>query len=105
MSIWALLASDVTFQFLVHGHGTVRIAPADVLDCGSQNHHHVQKMQILQARSLKASTAQSTATFEEKHKQGTDRDLRTDYTFVSPHFAVVGASTDVAATESDHQTV
>jgi endonuclease/exonuclease/phosphatase family metal-dependent hydrolase len=62
-------------------------------------------MRILQAWSLKASTAQSTATFKEKHEEGTDRNLRTDYIFVSPHFAVVGASIDVAATESDHQTV
>ncbi len=55
--------------------------------------------------SLTAETAASTATFKKNPEQGTDRDLRIDFVFVSPHFETVSAYIDGVTDASDHQPV
>ncbi len=55
--------------------------------------------------SLSPATAASTSTFKKNPEQGTDRDLRIDFIFVSPHFETVNASIDGFTDASDHQPV
>jgi endonuclease/exonuclease/phosphatase family metal-dependent hydrolase len=55
--------------------------------------------------SLTAETAASTATFKKNPEQGTDRDMRIDFIFVSPHFEIVSAYIDGVTDASDHQPV
>jgi endonuclease/exonuclease/phosphatase family metal-dependent hydrolase len=55
--------------------------------------------------SLSPTTAESTATFKKNPEQGTDRDLRIDFVFVSPHFETVAAYIDGTTDASDHQPV
>ena len=55
--------------------------------------------------SLSPTTAKSTATFKKNPEQGTDRDLRIDFIFVSPHFEIVSAYIDGVTDASDHQPV
>jgi endonuclease/exonuclease/phosphatase family metal-dependent hydrolase len=55
--------------------------------------------------SLSPTTAESTATFKKNPEQGTDRDLRIDFVFVSPHFETVAGYIDGATDASDHQPV
>ena len=55
--------------------------------------------------SLSPATAASTATFKKNPEQGTDRDLRIDFVFVSPHFETVSAYIDGTTDASDHQPV
>lgn len=55
--------------------------------------------------SLTAATAASTATFKKNPEQGTDRDLRIDFIFTSPHFETVSAYIDGVTDASDHQPV
>jgi endonuclease/exonuclease/phosphatase family metal-dependent hydrolase len=55
--------------------------------------------------SLSEATAASTATFKKNPEQGTDRDLRIDFIFVSPHFEVLNAHIDGITDASDHQPV
>ena len=55
--------------------------------------------------SLSPTTATSTATFKKNLEQGTDRDLRIDFIFVSPHFETVNAYIDGVTDASDHQPV
>jgi endonuclease/exonuclease/phosphatase family metal-dependent hydrolase len=55
--------------------------------------------------SLSPATAGSTATFKKNPEQGTDRDLRIDFVFVSPHFETVAAYIDGTTDASDHQPV
>ena len=55
--------------------------------------------------SLSPTTAASTATFKKNPEQGTDRDLRIDFVFTSPHFETVAAHIDGTTDASDHQPV
>lgn len=55
--------------------------------------------------SLSPATAASTATFKKNPGQGTDRDLRIDFIFTSPHFETVNAYIDGVTDASDHQPV
>lgn len=55
--------------------------------------------------SLTAETEASTATFKKNPEQGTDRDLRIDFIFSSPHFETVNAYIDGVTDASDHQPV
>lgn len=55
--------------------------------------------------SLSPATAASSATFKKNPEQGTDRDLRIDFVFTSPHFETVNAYIDGVTDASDHQPV
>lgn len=47
----------------------------------------------------------SGVTFKTNPEQGTDRDMRIDYVFISPHFDIVNSHIDEATGASDHQPV
>jgi len=51
------------------------------------------------------SSSGSGVTFKTNPEQGTDRDMRIDFIFVSPHFDIVGSHIDESTGASDHQPV
>jgi endonuclease/exonuclease/phosphatase family metal-dependent hydrolase len=91
---------------------TVPQMPIEVILTGDFNDEpdsHVIKLVtdagFVDTWSLSEETAASTATFKKNPEQGTDRDLRIDFIFVSPHFEVVNAHIDGITDASDHQPV
>ena len=85
--------------------------PIEIIFTGDFNDEPNSRVMELMSRAQFRDTWQRNSnagpgvTFKTNPEQGTDRDMRIDYIFVSPHFDVVSSHIDESTGASDHQPV